>query len=223
MPEVWVHLHRRRLDSRYRRPENPTFVPRRLGERASRVIAIGSTRKPTDRIRSFIKELTHVIPNAVRLTRGKQGFAEFCSEATSTGACRMLLVGAWHGNPGRLVFLQQDAKGEWVFQPPTILLKSVTLLRELGRDPPAPRTSLYVVPETPEDATPAESLAAALDATLTPRDRVPVTSDRDAVLHVGLHHRSLLEFLSSTETEALGPTLHVKQFLTEALGDAKRW
>lgn len=187
------------------------------------MIAIGSTRKPTDRIRSFIKELTHVIPNAVRLTRGKQGFAEFCEEATSAGASRILLVGAWHGNPGRLVFLQQKASEGWVFQPPTILLKSVTLLRELGRNPPSPRTTLYVVPDTPQDAAPAASLAAVLDAAVTPRDGLPLSSDRGALLQVGLHQRSALEFLSPAEKEPLGPTLHVREFLAEASGDAKRW
>lgn len=187
------------------------------------MIAIGSTRKPTDRIRSFIKELTHVIPNAVRLTRGKQGFAEFCQEATSAGASRLLLVGAWHGNPGRLVFLQQKAGEGWGFQPPTILLKSVTLLREVGHDPPPPRTALFVVPDTPQDEAPAESLAAALDAPVTQRDSLPSTSDRAALLLVGLHQGSTLEFLAPTGKEPLGPTLHVREFLAEALGDAKRW
>lgn len=187
------------------------------------MIAIGSTRKPTDRIRSFIKELAHVLPNAVRLTRGKQGFPEFCKEATSAGASQMLLVGAWHGNPGRLVFLRQKADEGWVFQPPTILLKSVTLLRELGRDPPSPRTSLYVVPETPSDVAPAESLAAALDAPVTLQDQLPSTPDRGAVLQVSLQQRSVLEFLSPTEKEPLGPTLHVRDFVVEALGDVRRW
>jgi len=187
------------------------------------VIAIGSTRKPTDRIRSFIKELSHVIPNAVRLTRGKQGFAEFCEEATSAGASRFILVGAWHGNPGRLVFLQQKTGEGWVFQPPTILLKSVTLLRELGHDPPPPRTALFVVPDTPQDAAPAESLAAALDVPVGARDDLPPPSDRGALLQVSLHQRSTLEFLSPTDKEPLGPTLRVKEFLSEALGDAKRW
>lgn len=187
------------------------------------MIAIGSTRKPTDRIRSFIKELTHVIPNAVRLTRGKQGFAEFCEEATSAGASRFLLVGAWHGNPGRLVFLQQKTGEGWVFQPPTILLKSATLLRELGHDPPPPRTALFVVPDTPQDAAPAESLAAALDAPVRQRDSLPPPSDRGALLQVSLHQRSTLEFLSPTGEEPLGPALHVREFLAEAFGDAKRW
>jgi hypothetical protein len=43
------------------------------------------------------------------------------------------------------------------------------------------------------------------------------------VLRVGLHQRSVLEFLSADEQEPLGPTLHVRQFLANALGDAKRW
>jgi U3 small nucleolar ribonucleoprotein protein IMP4 len=187
------------------------------------VIAIGSTRKPTDRIRSFIKELTRVIPNAIRLTRGKQGFPEFCEEATAAGASRMLLVGAWHGNPGRLVFLRQQPAEGWVFHPPTILLKSVTLLRDLDHDSPSPRTALFVVPDTPLDAEPAESLAAAFDAALRLRDSLPIVADRGAVLRVGLHQRSVLEFLSADEQEPLGPTLHVRQFLANALGDAKRW
>jgi len=135
----------------------------------------------------------------------------------------MVLVGAWHGNPGRLVFLQQKAREGWAFQPPTILLKSVTLLRELGRDPPSPRTALYVVPETSTDIVQAESIAAALDATLTQSERLSHVSDRVAVLQVSLHERSVLEFQSAANREPLGPTLHVRDFLAQASGDAKRW
>jgi U3 small nucleolar ribonucleoprotein protein IMP4 len=187
------------------------------------VIAIGSTRKPTDRIRSFIKELTRVVPNTVHPTRGKQGFSEFCEAATSAGASRILLVGAWHGNPGRLVFLEHKAAEGWVFQPPTVLLKSVTLLRDLDHDPPSRQNALYVVPNTSLDAAAAESLATALEAPLRLRDNLPANSGREAVLRVALHARSVLEFLSPDEKEPLGPTIYVREFLDKALGDVKRW
>ncbi|MFX1562527.1 MAG: hypothetical protein ACFFDP_04390 [Promethearchaeota archaeon] len=186
------------------------------------MIVIGSTRKPTQRVRSFIRELDRVIPQSTRLTRGKQGIADFCEAARDIGASRILLVGSFHGNPGRLGFLHlvQDS---WVFNPPTIILRTVQLLRESKRDTIPPSKILYVVPDTDNDTIQAELLANALDLPFADRTNIPKTEPKTSILLVALYKRSCIEFLSLQEEQYVGPTLFVKKFLRKAMGDMKQW
>jgi U3 small nucleolar ribonucleoprotein protein IMP4 len=186
------------------------------------VIAIGTTRKPTQRIRSFIKELARVIPNSMRFTRGKQSFNEFCTTAQDLGAHRILLVGAFHGNPGRLGFLEFREE-TWDFQPPTIIIKSVRLLRETEANPPGGIKNLYVVPDSPRDEKRAALLAQALDVPYFTRDQLPAPKEKSAIVRVGIAKNRLIEFLTLDEQFPLGPKIMTKHFLTKPMGEKKRW
>ena len=169
-----------------------------------------------------MKELAHVIPSAKKLTRGKAGFDVFLEEAQSMNATRLLLVGGFHGNPGRLGFLHNQDQG-WAFLPPTIILKTVTLLREHQQPAPRPPKQLYVMPDTKKDFVHAESLAKALGVTCVEREDLPVHAHRAALLRVALRQRSSLEFVSIKEDQLLGPSLLIKRFLQKPMGDMKRW
>jgi hypothetical protein len=186
------------------------------------VIVIGTTRKPTQRIRSFIKELNRVLPNSTRLTRGKQGFNEFCDIAHDLGATRILLVGAFHGNPGRLGFLRFLGES-WGFQPPTIIIKSTRLLREYHVDSPQKIKKLYVVPDTPRDNNKAEMLAYALGLPCTKRDSLSTLEGKVAIVRVAYIRYKSIDFLSPDEKHPLGPSMLIKHFLTRPMGDQKRW
>ncbi len=186
------------------------------------MIIIGTTRKPTQRIRSFIKELNRVLPNSTRLTRGKQGFEEFCEMAQDLGATRILLVGAFHGNPGRLGFLR-FMNESWEFQPPTIIIKSTRLLREYHIEPPRKIKTLYVVPDDPRDESKAEMLAQALEVPYTNRENLLDSKSKFAILRVSYARNKSIDFLSPDEKQPLGPSLALKHFLTRPIGDQKRW
>ena len=186
------------------------------------MIAIGTTRKPTQRIRSFIKELNRAIPSSIRLTRGKQAFDEFCESAFDRGATRILLVGAFHGNPGRIEFLHLS-QDTWAFQPPTIILKSVQLLRDQKNQPPRTIKRLVVVPDTTHDHNKATVLAKGLDVPCATRDALPRASNNMAVLRVAVSRYRAIDFVSPDETHFLGPALRVKHFLNRSIGEPKRW
>lgn len=186
------------------------------------MILIGTSRKPSQRIRSFVKELARVIPGAMRFTRGKTSLLGLCEEAHAMGASRILLVGGYHGNPGRLGFLKY-AEGEWSFQPPTLLLRSVILLRERHLPPPPPAKALYVVPHTPQDAEKAEILAQALEANFVQPEELPGDEPRSVVLWVSLGRRSVLEFHTLRGNRLAGPVLLLRSFLNKPMGDMKRW
>jgi len=186
------------------------------------VIAIGTTRKPTQRIRSFIKELRRVIPGSIRITRGKQGFVEFCDAAYASGATRILLVGAFHGNPGRLGFLDYS-EDAWNFYPPTIIIKSAQLLRETQYNSPRNIKKLVVLPDLTHDQSKAALLAKALNVPCINRDTLPQLSTNTGVLRVGISQYKAMDFVSPDETQLLGPAIKVKHFLTRPMGEQKRW
>ncbi len=186
------------------------------------MIVIGTTRKPSQRIRSFAKELSRVIPRAARLTRGKQSLIEFCEEARSQGASRILLIGGYHGNPGRLIFLQYLQR-KWLFQPPLIFLKSVILLRQ-KRQQPIPRSKiLYIIQDTDRDKSQAELLALALGVPFVRREALSTERADVTLVLVALHRRSNLEFLSLRDNQAVGPSLYVRNVYRKPRGDWKRW
>lgn len=169
-----------------------------------------------------MKELVHVIPSAKKQTRGKAGFDVFLDAALAMGATRIILVGGFHGSPGRLGFLYNEGE-KWEFISPTILLKSVTLLRERQQSLPHSPKRLYVMPDTLKDMARAKILANALGVTCIEREDLPVHAHRAALLRVALHQRSALEFVSMLEDQLLGPSLLIQRFLQKPMGDMKRW
>ena len=185
------------------------------------VIVIGTTRKPSQRIRSFAKELARVIPRGVRLTRGKQSLIDFCEEARSKGASCILLVGGYHGNPGRLIFIKYS-QDKWSFQPPLIFLKAVTLLRQMRKQTTPKSKRLYVVQDTDRDKSQAELIASALEVPIVQRE--VLTNEADAaLLLVAIHQRLTLEFFSIQDNQPVGPTLYVRRIYRKPRGDWKRW
>ncbi len=186
------------------------------------MIAIGTTRKPTQRIRSFIKELSRVIPGSIRFTRGKQSFGEFCDTAQNLGSTRIMLIGAYHGNPGRLGFLEFN--GElWEFQPPTIIIKTTRLLRESKVKPTSGIRKLYVIPDSSSDQSKAKLMAQALDAPYSTREELPTSKENSALLRVGIARYRSIDFLSLDEQHPVGPSIVTKHFLTKPMGDQKQW
>jgi rRNA maturation protein Rpf1 len=147
---------------------------------------------------------------------------ELCDSALNQGAKRILLVGAFHGNPGRLGFLDYDGEG-WQFIPPTIIIKSVQLLRELVTPKTRRPTLLFVLAESPRDQQHAELLARALEIPTVQRDELIEIPAGSALLHVTLRHPKTIAFLTQDERHPLGPKLVVKHYLTRPMGDQKRW
>jgi U3 small nucleolar ribonucleoprotein protein IMP4 len=67
---------------------------------ASRRILVTTSHRPSQRVRSFVKDLASVLPNAVRRNRGKATMRDLYYEAVSIGANRVVIVGGRKGNPG---------------------------------------------------------------------------------------------------------------------------
>ncbi len=95
------------------------------------MILITTSRRPTQRIRSFIKDLAKSIPNSVKRNRGKASTEDLCIEAAARGLPRVLIVERWKGNPGVMRFIQVGPRlCEHIRT--AFILKGVALSREIG-------------------------------------------------------------------------------------------
>jgi len=95
------------------------------------VIGLTTGRETNQRLNSLIKELNSSIPNSRITRRGKSSKEELARRLFEDGFTHALIAYRWHGGPGRLDFFNVGSSGMKQI-PPSALLKSVTLRRELG-------------------------------------------------------------------------------------------
>jgi len=95
------------------------------------VILFTTCRRPTERIRSFVNELSHSIPKCRRLNRGKlslEAVAERCFELKYNKA---LIMQRWMGEPGEIQ-LFEFRNSDLTRIPPLLYLAEIRLRREYG-------------------------------------------------------------------------------------------
>lgn len=96
------------------------------------MLLITTSRRPSRRTRSFVRDLYHVIPGAKRVNRGKKSVEDLKKLAIGEGFKRVLIVGTLKGNPSTLTFLSTlPAKVQYL--PLMIWLRGVTLRREITK------------------------------------------------------------------------------------------
>lgn len=99
-----------------------------------RKVVITTSREPSPRTRSFVKDLCSLASWLVRLNRGKMTFYDIVEEAVSEGSSTLAVIGEMKGNPSiiRLYDLSDATLTGKVLNTYTIILKGVSLSRELG-------------------------------------------------------------------------------------------
>lgn len=83
------------------------------------MILITTTRRPSRRTRSFVRDLYHVIPASKRRNRGKMSMEDLNESAIKEEADRVIIVGTQSGNPSFLAF----------YEPSPFRLKPISLVR----------------------------------------------------------------------------------------------
>ena len=71
------------------------------------LVLVTTSHRPSQRVRSFVKDLVAVLPCAVKFTRGKATVRDLYYEAAGLRVKRVVIVSTWKGNPGTL----------WVYEP----------------------------------------------------------------------------------------------------------
>jgi len=97
------------------------------------MILLTTSRQPTQRIRTLANDLVSVIPNSIRVNRGKQSLDGVAEKALELGADKVVILDRWKGDLGRIQFFQIDKSG-FSQMPPTVYVRSVKLRREFGSE-----------------------------------------------------------------------------------------
>lgn len=105
--------------------------------------------RPTPRIRSFCKDLASTSSILQYVTRGKMNLPALFGRAFAINASKIWLVSSRHGNPGAISF--------YTFEEPkfvnigSILIKGVSLKRELRNVSSKSKKNKYIFVKPPED------------------------------------------------------------------------
>ncbi|MEM3702996.1 MAG: hypothetical protein QXX79_01035 [Candidatus Bathyarchaeia archaeon] len=93
------------------------------------MILLTTSRRPTKGIRTFCLDLSHTIPNVLRINRGKLSLEGVAEKALELKAEKVLVVNRWKGGPGKIELYVVSGKGLQPL-PPLIYLKGVKLRRD---------------------------------------------------------------------------------------------
>ncbi|MCY0867911.1 MAG: ribosomal biogenesis protein [Desulfurococcus sp.] len=96
------------------------------------MLLISTSHRPSQRTRSFTKDLASLIPYSARITRGKMRLSDLAAEAYRRGLQYILIVCESRGNPSQLLVYRIEAS-TGLFQVSryaVIKLKGVRLSRE---------------------------------------------------------------------------------------------
>lgn len=99
-------------------------------------ILITTSHRPSYRTRSFVKDLSSVLPGSTRTHRGKKTLLHLAFEAKTIGARHVIVVGEKKGNPSLLRVYKVSPTiikntGDLIKHKASIVLRGVRLSREI--------------------------------------------------------------------------------------------
>lgn len=96
------------------------------------MILLTTSRRPTKGIRTFCRDLSHTIPNILRINRGKLSLEGVAEKAVEFGAEKVMIINRWKGGPGKIEMYELSVEGLRPI-PPLIYLTNVKLRREFPK------------------------------------------------------------------------------------------
>jgi rRNA maturation protein Rpf1 len=96
------------------------------------VILLTTSLRPTRRVRSFCNDIQRVLPNVIRVTRGKLALDALAEKALELNANGVVVVERWKGEPSKITFYRVTSKGLETFFP-ILFLANVKLQRDYGQ------------------------------------------------------------------------------------------
>ncbi|MEM0285799.1 MAG: hypothetical protein QXW34_01470, partial [Candidatus Methanomethyliaceae archaeon] len=111
-------------------------------------VLISTSLRPTPRIRTFCKDLASTSSIFQYITRGKMNLPTLFSQALTLNANKIWLINSRHGNPG-IIFFHVYEKSEFK-NIGSIIIKGVSLKRELKNIAPKSKKNQYILISPPE-------------------------------------------------------------------------
>ena len=166
-------------------------------------VLVTTSRRPTPRIRSLVKDLAGVLPNAERFTRGHYSMEELAREARIRGFNRVVVVSGRKGNPG--IMRMYEVGERCLVHIASLKVKGVALSRELRRPLPPfkPQGMIVEVDGSPLSDLVSDLLVKSFNARLYEEP-----SEREVTVRLeGAEDFVVLEFL--VKGRPVGPRLKV--------------
>ncbi len=95
------------------------------------MILLTTSRRPTRNVRTFCRDLSHVIPGTLRVNRGKLSRMGIAEKALELNAEKVAVIDRWKGGPGKIQLFRVVGGEGLKLIPPIIYLRGVTLRREI--------------------------------------------------------------------------------------------
>ncbi|MFN4045755.1 MAG: hypothetical protein ACK4H7_00240 [Acidilobaceae archaeon] len=95
-------------------------------------VIVTTSRRPSRRSRSLVKDLASVMPGALRLTRGHKSLSDLAKEALFVGADRVIVICERRGNPGVIRVYEPLASPPALGEKAVFIVAGVRLAREAG-------------------------------------------------------------------------------------------
>ncbi len=112
------------------------------------MILLTTSRRPTKGIRALCKDLSHTLPDILRINRGKLSLEGLAAKALELGAEKVVIIDRWKGGPGKIELYHVDSKLQPT--PPLVYLRSVKLRREFQTMPKGRRIKTVAVAASPK-------------------------------------------------------------------------
>lgn len=93
------------------------------------MILLTTSRRPTQRIRTFCRDLTSAISDVTRVNRGKMSLDAVAEKALELDANKVIVIGRWHGAPGKIGLFKVSLGLTDVS--PLMIIQSIRLRREI--------------------------------------------------------------------------------------------
>ena len=174
------------------------------------MILITTSRRPTQRVRTLCKDLNRVLPNTIRINRGKLSIRGVTEKALEYKADRVIIIERRKGGPGSILFYK-IMLGELRQVPPLIYLKEIKTQDELGQRTRIKGSLIITTSRNPDIQI--KELASHLSDFL----RIPYLEDPgnvkfQASIHISLtpEYEIKISFTMPPVVKEVGPNLIVK-------------
>ena len=107
-----------------------------------------TSRNPSRRTRTLIKDLTWVFPRASRIPRGTKNIYELAATALAARASSLVIVSTRKGNPGTMSFYRVTEQ-KYFQLPLEMSLTGVKLRKEFSKKNPSRPKELLILPKEP--------------------------------------------------------------------------
>ncbi|MBT8172284.1 hypothetical protein KJN74_05380 [Candidatus Bathyarchaeota archaeon] len=177
------------------------------------MILLTTSRRPTERIRTFCRDFVHSIPFVIRINRGKISNDGLAEKAIELEADRVIIVNRWQDGFAKINLFQVSSTGlKPVF--PLILISRICLRREIEKGTKRKFSSIITVESsTPELDKLSKSMSNFLD--------LPIMTIDEAVkknlvsMHFSIDYKNHLQanFILSNQMVEIGPKLILSRLI----------